>query len=248
MKEIIRVDKLSLERKDKRILSSVTFSLEEGKSYALIGESGEGKTTLLLFLSGLLRGEYKTEGSYYFKDKLILSPVMLRSFAGNGISTVLQDAESALNPVYKIKDLLKRDIRLRGKAYDHSLIKKALEFSSLSETVLDKYPFSLSGGMKERVLLSLLYLKNSSLILLDEPTSSLDSETEKSVISGLKRLRDERGSTILFVTHSKRLLDELGEKRLLLKNGKIENLDDKKELSEYAKVFLSSPLFGESYV
>ncbi len=211
----------------KKVIENISFSINSGECVCLMGKSGCGKTTTLLSILSLFDG--KSCGMVMFKGKNILnlSDRELTKVRGCGISMIFQNPRFALNPVKKIGRQIEEAILCHQKLSKNELRTKC--FSLLEKVHLpptmelyNSYPHQLSGGMGQRVVIAIALSCSPSLILADEPTSSLDYELEGEIISLLKSIKGE--SALLISTHSPRFANELGDRVVTIKNGEVENI------------------------
>lgn len=201
-----------------KVLKGLTFEVEEGGFLGVMGKSGCGKTTLLKVL-GLI--DKQTEGSLEFlgKDTAKLHPDELADFRRKEIGFVFQD-------FYLMDSLtVKENIMLPmilSKEKSEVMSEKALELAKefQIEHLLDKDPYELSGGEKQRVAICRALINNPGLILADEPTGNLDSKSGQIVIDALTRINQEYGKTVVMVTHDPKMAGYC-EKIMLLKDGVI---------------------------
>jgi len=180
----------------KKTLVDINFFIKE--SMALIGESGSGKSLTLKALLGLLPKNL----SYELNSSSLPSPV----------SIVVQNPFTALSPLTKIKDHFETD---RKKQED------LMKLVGLKEDFLDRFPSELSGGQLQRVVIALALSLNPKLLLLDEPTTALDSDTKESILKMIDGLKNKLGFKILYVTHDIESSKLLCEDIAILKKGKI---------------------------
>lgn len=216
---------LSVSLDGKSILKGIHFKLQDNHILGVIGRSGSGKTTLL---NSILRLEqpstaYAYSGSIEFKTRNnlvdLLSLEDIRTIRRNDIGIIFQQSAEVLNPIKKIKDQL---LEKSTKSLSDSELKKLFEEVALDyDPISISYPHQLSGGQIQRVLIALALLNEPQLLLADEPTSSLDKETEKTIITLLKKLVRERGISMLFISHDEDLISDFCDEIILLKDGKL---------------------------
>ncbi len=191
------------------ILDHVEFTVPQGCIVALVGESGCGKSTLLRAILGILPARSQVEGSIRFqgRDLLALGERQLqREIRGSGIGFVPQDPYLAFNPVFSVGAQLLAAMRA------HSAIPRARHRSHLvailrrlrladPDALLDRFPHQLSGGQRQRLLIGAALAMGPRLIIADEPTTALDSVTQRQILALLKGLAREFALSLLFVTH-----------------------------------------------
>ncbi|PKB79115.1 MAG: hypothetical protein BZY88_14900 [SAR202 cluster bacterium Io17-Chloro-G9] len=192
-----------------KALNGVNLVQQEGEIYCLVGESGSGKSTLALAIMGLLPGSASVpQGSIVFNgvDLLKASPEYMRSLRGNEISMVFQDAQAALNPVHLVGPQLEEVIRAHSDV--SARIANRMAQDILSELgladprrIMGSYPFSLSGGMCQRIVLAMALVLGPKLLIADEPTSGLDVTLQAEILERLKLLCVDQHASILFITH-----------------------------------------------
>ena len=216
---------------DKRVkaVDGVSFSLRRGRILALMGESGCGKTTTALALLGLLPhpgqvvgGEVRFEG----RDLLSLRDDELRRIRGQEISTIFQDPVSGLNPVLSIGQQVEEIITSHlqvSKKEARSMAHEALARVGLPqpEQLSKQYPFHLSGGMCQRVVIAIATVLNPKIIIADEPTSALDVTVRAGILNELERLRDERDVAILLITHDMGVVAQMADEVAVMYAGRI---------------------------
>lgn len=190
-------------------LNGVSLVQEQGQVYCLVGESGSGKSTLALSIMGLLPTNATIEkGAIYFDgvDLLGCGPEYMRNLRGKDIAMVFQDAQSALNPVQLIGDQLEEvilehtDISPR---VANRMAQEALWEMGLPDPrhIMGQYPFHLSGGMCQRVMLAIGLVLSPRLLIADEPTSGLDVTLQAEILDLLRKLCREQHASILLITH-----------------------------------------------
>jgi peptide/nickel transport system ATP-binding protein len=201
--------RVALEPSGVDVVDDVSFSIEAGEVVGLVGESGSGKTTVAVALLGdARRGARITNGTITVdgEDILGFSPQRLRALRGCGVAYVPQDPVAALNPSLRIGTQLRElfefhDPELPSDAVADR-IKDALTEVHLpaDDALLRKFPHQLSGGQQQRVTIAMAFVLRPKLIVLDEPTTGLDAESEVQVMAGLQRLIE--GRTTILITHS----------------------------------------------
>ena len=224
MAEALRIENLQVEFRSPagtvKALNGVSMSQEEGQVYCLVGESGAGKSTLALAIMGLLPHSASVlQGSVYFRgvDLLRSSPQYLRSLRGQEISMVSQDAQSALNPVEAIGPQLEEVILEHSDVSLRNANRMALDI--LHEMgmpdprrVMGQYPFALSGGMCQRVMMAIALVLRPKLLIADEPTSGLDVTLQAEILERLKNLVKEQNASILLITHDLGVVASMADK------------------------------------
>ena len=233
MESIIQVKNLSLQFPLRygtvQALRNVSIDIPRGKVTALVGESGSGKTTLATALMKLVSfpGEI-TEGEIIYggKDVINMNPKELHSFRWEEIAMVFQAAQSALNPVMRVRDIIiETYLAHRPKATTKEIIDTAsrlLEFVRLEpERILNSFPHELSGGMKQRVMIAFSVLLNPKFLILDEPTTALDVITQDYIFDILAQLRQEMDITMLLLTHDISVVAKVADRIAVMYAGKI---------------------------
>ena len=186
-------------------VDQVDLDIYEGEVVSIVGESGSGKTTLAKMLLGLLN---PTEGEIYFQGKLrdIRSRKKKKEY-WNNIQAIFQDPYSSYNTFQKIDAVLLDCIRMRGggrlpKEKKVEMMTEACSFVNLKfEELTNKYPFELSGGQMQRLMIARIFLLKPKILVADEPTSMIDACSRATILDFLMQLRDEVGMTVIFITH-----------------------------------------------
>lgn len=183
----------------------VDFSFYEGELVSIVGESGSGKTTLAKMILGLLK---PTEGEIYFQGKKRdISTQKKRKEYWKNIQAIFQDPYSSYNIFRKIDTVLLDCIHMRGgrrlpRVRKIEMMEEACTFVNLEfEELTNKYPFELSGGQMQRLMIARIFLLKPKILLADEPTSMIDACSRATILDELMQLRDEIGMTIVFITH-----------------------------------------------
>ncbi len=213
-----------LGKQQKTAVDHVDFDFYEGELVSIVGESGSGKTTLAKMLLGLIS---VTEGEIRFKGKpLDLSTARKRRAYWHGIQAIFQDPFSSFNIFNKIDSVLLDCIHMRGgkslsKAEKVAQMTEALRFVNLKyEELTNKYPFELSGGQMQRLMIARIFLLRPSILLADEPTSMIDACSRATILDMLLKLRDEINMTIVFITHDIGLAYYISDSVYIMEHGK----------------------------
>ena len=224
MAEAMRVEDLHVRFRtpagEVKALNGVNFVLEEGEIYCLVGESGAGKSTLALAIMGLLPVSASVpSGRVIFNDLDLLKirQEQLRTIRGNQVSMIFQDAQSALNPVQLVGPQLEEVILAHtdvGSRVANSMAQEVLREMGLPDPkrIMGQYPFSLSGGMAQRVMLAIALVLRPRVLIADEPTSGLDVTLQAEILERLKALSREQGSAILLITHDMGIVASAAQK------------------------------------
>ncbi|MBF4137890.1 MULTISPECIES: dipeptide/oligopeptide/nickel ABC transporter permease/ATP-binding protein [Streptomyces] len=205
---------------DTRVVDGIDFTVREGETLGLVGESGCGKSVTSLAVMGLLARNARVEGEilYRGRDLLTLTAKERRALMGPEIAMVYQDAMSSLNPSVLIGTQLKRLTSRGGTRTPAEL----LELVGLSpDRTLRSYPHELSGGQRQRVLIAMALSRGPRLLIADEPTTALDVTVQAQVVELLVRLRDELGFAMVLVSHDLALVGDLAHRVAVMYAGQV---------------------------
>jgi peptide/nickel transport system ATP-binding protein len=191
-------------RRSVRALHDVSFDVGRGEVVALVGESGSGKSTIARILARL---EHATSGTFVLDGVRVVageSRHASRSYRSS-VQMVFQDPFGSLNPNHRIEHFLTRPLLIHGKARPgedlRNRLRELMETVGLTEDMLESYPHQLSGGQRQRVAIARALAVEPKVILADEPTSMLDVSVRIGILNLMRRLCDERGISILYITH-----------------------------------------------
>ena len=186
-------------------VNNVEFDFHRGEIVSIVGESGSGKTTLAKMILGLLS---PSKGEIFFEGKpRDISSHAKRKLYWQNIQAIFQDPFSTYNIFNKVDSVLLDCIRLQGRASaspeeKFKTMKEACAFVNLKfEELSNKYPFELSGGQMQRLMIARIFMLHPKLLIADEPTSMIDACSRATILDMLLKLRDEINMTIVFITH-----------------------------------------------
>ena len=202
----------------------VDIDLHKGEVVSIVGESGSGKTTLAKMLLGLIS---VTEGEIYFQGVLrdIRTQKKKQEYWKN-IQAIFQDPFSSYNIFNKIDAVLLDCINMRGgrslpRAKKIEMMAEACSFVNLKwEELTNKYPFELSGGQMQRLMIARIFLLKPKILLADEPTSMIDACSRATILEMLMDLRNETGMTVIFITHDIGLAYYVSDSVFIMEHGK----------------------------
>ncbi|WP_116437753.1 ABC transporter ATP-binding protein [Gardnerella vaginalis] len=232
---------LSLSIGSSRILSDVSLNVKDGERVGLVGSSGSGKSMLLRAAIGLVPSNCKITGSCHVGNAQTVgaNDSALANIRGKYVGVVFQQADRALNPVMSVSEQIALPLRLHYNLDEDDIqnrVKVMLEKVGLGANILNKRTFELSGGQMQRVGIATALITCPKLILADEPTTALDSVTQKDVVNMLTSLVDNMGASMLFVTHDFSVLSRAATRCYVLDSGRLVDSARVGELLENPKV------------
>ena len=251
------------------VLKGVSFSIPQGKTVALVGESGSGKSTIGTAIMGLLppaktvqsgRIVYRDPGAAREIDLSKSSSPEYRWLRGNRIAMAFQEPSAALSPVVSVGAMLMETLQAHQRLADVVAKEQALDALRRvgfpdATAAFNRYPFELSGGLRQRAMLAAALVRKPALVIADEPTSALDVTVQALALKLLADLQDEMGLSLLFITHDFGVVANIADHVIVLRNGEVVEQGSVHEVlkqprTDYARALLAAVprLEGEPFV
>lgn len=262
--DLLVVDDLSVQYRTKRskvlALEHVSLRIGRGEIVGLVGESGSGKSTLAMSLLRLVPSPGEIQGGrilFEGEDLLAFSEKAMSRIRGASISLVVQDALAVLNPVTTVGEQIGEVVRDHVGGSRQEIRARSLEtLRSVHlpnpQSNLERYPHELSGGMQQRVVIAEALILGPKLIIADEPTTALDVTVQAQILNLFREAREQRGASVLFVTHDLAIVAEVCDRMLVMYAGKIVEAGQVREVFRnpkhpYTQALLSCllPLHGD---
>ena len=210
-------------------VNGTSFDLDEGDSIGLVGETGAGKTTTAMAIMQLVPDPpgVITEGEILFqgRDMILNTDAENQKIRGNGISMIFQDPMTALNPTMTVGDQLIEVLRRHNKSMSKAEAKKQaiemLEMVGVKAERFNDYPHQFSGGMKQRVVITMALLCNPDLLIADEPTTALDVTIQAQVLDIMRNLREKFHMGLIMITHDLGVVAETCDKVAIIYAGEV---------------------------
>ena len=231
--DLIRVEDLGIhfqtERGSLKAVDGISFGVRAGETLAIVGESGCGKSVTSLAIMGLLPelGDV-SQGSIVFQsqDLTKVSKEQMRQYRGNQIAMIFQEPMTALNPVYTVGQQIMEVYRIhrrwpKSRSYQEAV--SMLEKVRIPDPHrrMDEYPFQMSGGMRQRVLIAMALACRPKLLIADEPTTALDVTIQSQILRLIKELQSELGTAVIFITHDLGVVAEIADRVAVMYAGRI---------------------------
>ena len=202
-----------------KAVNDVSYSVEPGRTLGVVGESGSGKSVSAMSILQLLDGNgYIESGSIYFdgKDMAKLSKSEIEKIRGNDISVIFQEPMTSLNPIFTVERQVSEPFIIHQGMNKKEAAAKVIEMLRdvkipNPETVAKQYPHQLSGGMRQRVMIAMALACQPKLLIADEPTTALDVTIQAQILKLMNELKEEHGTSILFITHDLGVIAQMAD-------------------------------------
>jgi peptide/nickel transport system ATP-binding protein len=212
-----------------KAVDGISFTIPVGHTLGIVGESGSGKSVTSLSIMRLLSSSARIESgriALLGKDLVKLPEPAMRSIRGKDVSMIFQEPMTSLNPVYTVGSQVAEAIILHQHVSRAEARERTIElFREVGipqpEQRVDAYPHQMSGGQKQRVMIAMALSCNPKLLIADEPTTALDVTIQSQILEILRKLRDERGMAILFITHDLGVIAEIADEVLVMYRGEM---------------------------
>lgn len=255
-KKVIRVEDLRVyfhtKKGDSKAVDGNHFTMYENETLAIVGESGCGKSVTAMSILGLVSkpGEIMPGSKIEYMGNVergeqglnlaTATDEEIRNIRGNEISMIFQEPMSSLNPVIKVGDQIMENIMIHEDVSKEEARKRAISLLgdvgiSRPEKVVDNYPFQLSGGMCQRVMIAMALSCNPKLLIADEPTTALDVTIQAQILSLMNKLKEEKGTSIMLITHDLGVVAQVADNVNVMYAGKVVETAPVKELFENPK-------------
>ena len=221
-----------------KAVNDVTYSLEEGKTLGIVGESGSGKSVSAMSIIKLLDGNgYIESGDITFNGRDIMKATAkdMYHIRGNEISVIFQEPMTSLNPVFTVERQIGEVLQIHQKLKKKEARRKVASLLAdvkipNPERVAKQYPFQLSGGMRQRVMIAMALACRPKLLIADEPTTALDVTIQAQILKLMNELKEQTGTSILFITHDLGVIHEMADEVAVMYCGQIVEKADAKTI------------------
>lgn len=223
-----------------KAVDGVTFNVPKGKTLGIVGESGSGKSISALSILRLVEDPGKiVDGSISFKGEELTAAKepRMRQIRGNEISMIFQEPMTSLNPVYTVGQQLRESFKIHEGLGKKAGTKRSIEMLELvgipsPEKRVDQYPYELSGGMRQRVMIAMALACKPELLIADEPTTALDVTIQAQILELIKELQEEIGMSVVMITHDLGVVAETCDYVAVMYCGKVVEFADVETLFE----------------
>ena len=221
-----------------KAVNDVTYSLDEGKTLGIVGESGSGKSVSAMSIIKLLDGNgWIDSGSVTFNGRDILNCTEKEMYhiRGNEISVIFQEPMTSLNPVFTVERQIGEVLRIHQNMSKKQAAEKVVDLLTDVKIpnparVAKQYPFQLSGGMRQRVMIAMALACKPKLLIADEPTTALDVTIQAQILKLMNDLKRQTGTSIIFITHDLGVIHEMADEVAVMYCGQIVEKADAKEI------------------
>ena len=228
MKEILKIENLSVSFGNNDAVKNVSFGINKGETVALVGESGSGKSITALATVNLIDQAANISGSVKYCEKEMINSNSkdLRKIRGNDISFIFQEPMTSLNPLHTIERQLSESLKLHQGLKGPKVLEKILDL--LAKVGIDEahkrvtnYPHQLSGGQRQRIMIAMALANKPDLLIADEPTTALDVTIQAQILELLAKIQKSEGMGMLFITHDLSVVRRIADRVCVMKGGEI---------------------------
>src|SRR3989339_209027 len=210
-------------------IRGVSFDLFKGETLAIVGESGSGKSVTSRAIMGLLAGNSIYEGGsimYQGRDLMQLNEELFHEIRGTKISMIFQDPMSSLNPIITVGKQIAEALRFKLGMPEEMARKRAIELMEQvgitnAEKRYNQYPFQFSGGMRQRIVISIALANNAEILICDEPTTALDVTIQGQLLELINNLKKQRNLSVIFITHDLGVVANVADRIAVMYAGQI---------------------------
>ena len=210
-------------------IRGVTFDLFKGETLAIVGESGSGKSVTSRAILGLLAGNSIYEGGeilYNGRDLMQVEEETMHEIRGTKISMIFQDPMSSLNPIQTVGQQISEALKFKLNMPDRMAKQRAIDLMTSvgipeAEKRYRQYPFQFSGGMRQRIVISIALANNAEILICDEPTTSLDVTIQGQILELINQLKVERDLSVIFITHDLGVVANVADRIAVMYAGRI---------------------------
>ncbi len=245
---------VSLPKQKRVLVSDVNFTLKEDQCLGILGESGSGKSLTCNAVNGLLGENFAIGGEAIFEgEDLLQMPIKKRrQMRGEQISMIMQSPMTAFNPLFTIGnqavETIKQHKKMSSKEATELFCDVLTRVNLKSvQSLITKYPHELSGGMLQRIMVALALVLKPKLIIADEPTTAIDYISQREVIKELQFVREQFGTSLIFVSHDLSLVSHISDNVLVMNQGQVVEYGETKQVftnpqSEHTKYLVDTRL------
>lgn len=221
-----------------KILEDISFTLEDGKTLCILGQSGSGKSVLAYSIMDILHKNLQVESGIITLDDLLLTNLKSserRKKLGILISLIMQNPLTALDPTSKIGKQIEESIKIHNKKINKKIlkttVKNLLENVGLCEDIYGKYPHEISGGMAQKVVIAIAIANKPKVIIADEPITALDQKNTYDILATLKDMKKQNNSSMIYISHDISSVEFMADDILVLYKGEVVEILSKDEFT-----------------
>lgn len=256
---LLTVDNLSISFAEKHIVKNISFHVERGKTLAIVGESGAGKSLLAQSILQLLpypHAHHPTGEITLCGEALVgKGDTVLEAIRGNKVGMIFQEPMTSLNPLHSVQKQIAETLLIHKGLVGKAALKRTIELLTLvgiesPESRLSAYPHELSGGQRQRIMIAMALANDPELLIADEPTTALDVTIQKQILALLKSLQKRFNMGILLITHDLYIVKSIADDVLVMRDGKRVEYQTKQALfdspqQDYTKLLLDAIPTGQ---